>query len=408
MAISSTIKNPSAPQAAGPKVAIIGAGLTGLITAHGLKKHGFDVTVYERDVSVDARPRDWTILIHWGMATLTELLPERALKKIPSAVCNPYLDFSEWDESIPGYDGNSGEMLFKNPTPGARRVSRRRFRKVLVEGLDIKWGKTLGSLSAVDDDTMHLTFDDGTSVDANYVLGTDGVSSKVRELLVGVEAAKPIPSGFMIANCIVKYGDAEKVNMIVKSHPVCALMLGSGVMAGCGVMSVEDPNDVASWETFWVKVWKGQPVRLNGQQAIEYIQADLTGLCEPFRSAVDWTPKGSPCYIDEMNYWIPSAWETYDGKVTLAGDAAHPMLPFRGQGLQHAIIDSHHFVDALVRLRKTGDASMREETLAIYGADVVARGCTAVSQSLSEAENALNKDTVGSMLMVTQGHGRSV
>lgn len=46
--------------------------------------------------------------------------------------------------------------------------------------------------------------------------------------------------------------------------------------------------------------------------------------------------------------------------------------------------------------------------MATYGADVVERGATAVAQSLSEAENALNEDTVGKMLMVTQGHGRSV
>ncbi|KAF9880354.1 FAD-binding domain containing protein [Colletotrichum karsti] len=393
---------------AGPKVAIIGAGLTGLITAHGLKKHGFDVTVFERDAGIDARPRDWTILIHWGMSTLTEMLPERVLKSFPQAFCNPYLEFNEWDESIPGYNGNSGEILFRNPTPGARRVSRRRFRKVLVEGLDVQWGKVLSALNQIDDDTIQLEFADESKFDANYVFGTDGVSSKVRELLLGIEAAKPVPSGFMIANCNVNYGDEDKVKTILKAHSVCALMLGSGVMAGCGVMSVDDPKDIASWETFWVRVWKGESITLSGQKAVDYIKSDLKGLCEPFRSAVEWTPEGSPCYIDEMKYWLPSAWNTYDGKITLAGDAAHPMLPFRGQGLQHAIIDAHKYLHALVMLRNAGDNAMREEMMTLYGADVVARGCTAVAQSLSEAKNALNEETVGNMLMVTQGHTRSV
>lgn len=190
-------------------------------------------------------------------------------------------------------------------------------------------------------------------------------------------------------------------------------------------MAVNDPKDVASWETFWVKVWKGEPVTLAGQEAIDFVKSDLEGFCEPFRSAIEWTPDGSLCYIDEMKYWLPSAWQTHDGKVTLAGDAAHPMLPckqnricfaifradspsVRGQGLQHAIIDSDKYVKALILLRKTGDMAMREETMTLYGADVVARGCAAVAQSLSEAEKAMNKDTVSKMLMVTQGHGRSI
>lgn len=92
-------------------------------------------------------------------------------------------------------------------------------------------------------------------------------------------------------------------------------------------MSAEDPNDVASWETFWVKVWRGHSVSLNGQEAIDYAKKDLSGICEPFRSALEWTPAGSSCYLDEMKYWLPSPWETHDGRVTLAGDAAHPMLP---------------------------------------------------------------------------------
>ncbi|KAF6825163.1 FAD-binding domain containing protein [Colletotrichum plurivorum] len=408
MAIQDTNGSASAPRAGGIKVAVIGAGLTGLIAAHGLQKHGFEVVVFERDPSIDARPRDWTILIHWGMATLANLVPGSVLEKLPQAFCNPHLAFDEWDESIPGYNGKTGELLFRNPTPGARRVSRLRCRRVLTEGLDIRWGSKLSAL-VPGEESVRLAFGDGSSFDAEYVLGTDGVSSKVRELLVGAEAAKPVPSGFLIANCNVRYNDEEKVKKILKTHSVCALMLGSGVMAGCGVMSVDDPKNIAGYETFWVKVWKGHSVTLSGPEAVEYAKGNMQGLCEPFRSAMEWTPEGSPCYVDEMKYWLPSAWNTHGGRVTLAGDAAHPMLPFRGQGLQHAIIDSLNYVNSLVKLRDSGgDVATREKLMATYGADVVERGATVVAQSLSEAENALNEETVGKMLMVTQGHGRSV
>ncbi|KAI3553110.1 hypothetical protein CABS01_07042 [Colletotrichum abscissum] len=407
MAIQDTNGNSDKHRNNGPKVAIIGAGLTGLIAAQGLKKSGFNVVVFERDESIAARPRDWSILIGWGMSTLTELLPEQIVKNFPQGICNPHLEFNDWDESVIGYNGATGEVMFQNSTPGARRISRRRLRKVLAEGLDIRWGKYLDQMMPRST-SMDLIFRDGERYEADYVLGTDGVSSKVRELLMGAEKARPVPSGYSIANCVCKYGDADKVNAVVKAHSVCALMLGTANLAGCGVMSAEDPNDVASWETFWVKVWRGHSVSLNGQEAINYAKKDLSGICEPFRSALEWTPVGSSCYLDEMKYWLPSPWETHDGRVTLAGDAAHPMLPFRGQGLQHAIIDVQNYINTLSRLRDVREVTSRKNTMEAYGADVVERGSVAVAQSLKEAENSLNPDTVGNMLMVTQGHGRSI
>ncbi|EXF84972.1 hypothetical protein CFIO01_02185 [Colletotrichum fioriniae PJ7] len=407
MAIQNTNDNSDQHRDDGSNVAIIGAGLTGLIAAQGLKKNGFNVVVFERDESIAARPRDWSILIGWGMSTLTELLPEQIVKNFPRGICNPHLEFNDWDESIIGYNGATGEVMFQNSTPGARRISRRRLRKVLAEGLDVRWGKYLDQM-VPRSTSMDLVFRDGEKYEADYVLGTDGVSSKVRELLMGVEKARPVPSGYSIANCVCKYGDADKVNAVVKAHSVCALMLGTANLAGCGVMSAEDPNDVASWETFWVKVWRGHSVSLNGQEAIDYAKKDLSGICEPFRSALEWTPAGSSCYLDEMKYWLPSPWETHDGRVTLAGDAAHPMLPFRGQGLQHAIIDVQNYINALSKLRGVREVINRKDIMGAYGADVVERGSVAVAQALKEAENSLNPDTVGNMLMVTQGHGRSI
>ncbi|GKT50080.1 FAD-dependent monooxygenase cctM [Colletotrichum spaethianum] len=407
MATQSTNGNSTQSQGSGPKVAIIGAGLTGLIAAHGLRQKGFEVAIFERDASIDSRPRDWSILIHWGMTTLKEMLPEHVLKNFPNSFCNPHLEFNEWDESVPGYSGLTGEVIFRNPTPGARRISRLRFRKILADGIDIQWGKHLEQMTA-GSNSVDLVFRDGERFNADYVLGTDGASSKVRELLMGVEAAKPVPSGYSIANCVCKYGDADKVKAIVDTHSVCALMVGSKNMAGCGVWSVDDPSDYSTWETFWVKLWCGHSVSLQGEEAIKYATKDLAGICEPFRSALEWTPKDSPCYLDEMKYWLPSPWDTYDGRVTLAGDAAHPMLPFRGQGLQHAIIDVDKYITALTQLRAAGNTINRNETITAYGADVVERGSTAVAQALKEAEKALDMNTVGNMLMVTQGHGRSV
>ena len=91
-------------------------------------------------------------------------------------------------------------------------------------------------------------------------------------------------------------------------------------------MYVDNPNDMSTWTTFWVKFWPGSPVNLQGQDALRYLKENTKGLCEPFQSLIDWTPDGSICYIDEMKYWIPVPFDNHGGRVTIAGDAAHPML----------------------------------------------------------------------------------
>lgn len=169
-----------------------------------MQKNGFEVVLFDKEPGLDTRSRDWTILIHRAMRAMTKLLPEHVLANLSQAVCNPYLDFNRNEESLPCYNGLTGEVLFRNPTPGvptpgARRVSRQRLRKVLADGLDIKWGRPLSHLERIED-SVRLTFEGGEVDDVDYVLGTDGVSSKVRELLLGVEAAQALRSGFVFAS----------------------------------------------------------------------------------------------------------------------------------------------------------------------------------------------------------------
>jgi hypothetical protein len=80
------------------------------------------------------------------------------------------------------------------------------------------------------------------------------------------------------------------------------------------------------WTTFWVKIWKGEPVTLQGAEALSFMKKNTHGLIGVFKDAVEWTPEGSPCWINEMRYWIAEPWDNLGGRVTLLGDAAHPML----------------------------------------------------------------------------------
>lgn len=268
------------------------------------------------------------------MPLMERLLPAELVARLPEALTTPHLDFTDEVETFPCYHGKTGELVFNNKTPFGRRVTRQRMRALLLEGLEdhVRWGKRLVSISeAGEDSPVRLGFEDGSTYEADFVLGADGASSAVRRELLGPDKGAAGKSGTMFAIGVVNYDDEAKVKAIVGIHPVAAIMMGSGAVAAVGAMRADHPYDVASWSTFWTVLWKGQGVELEGQDAIDFIK-DFVGkspelYCEPFASAVEWTPDGSPCHINELRYWIPIPWDNHGGRITLVGDACHAMLP---------------------------------------------------------------------------------
>lgn len=49
--------------------------------------------------------------------------------------------------------------------------------------------------------------------------------------------------------------------------------------------------------------------------------------CEPFKSAIKWIPDDTKYFESEITHWMPIGFDVMDGRITLAGDAAHPMAP---------------------------------------------------------------------------------
>jgi flavin-dependent dehydrogenase len=177
------------------------------------------------------------------MPIFAKLVPKDILANLTEAFCNPHLEFNDEVETLPCYNSITGDLLFSSPTPGARRVNRGKLRRLLAEGIDIRWNKSVKGLSQTDSG-VRLEFEDGATFDADHVLGADGSSSKVRELLVGVEQARPRQSGFLFATGVTKFGDADKTNAVVQTHPVAALTMGASTTGAVGGMLTSIPKHI--------------------------------------------------------------------------------------------------------------------------------------------------------------------
>lgn len=119
-------------------ILIVGAGITGLVLAQALKKHGVTFSVFERDPDVSARGRGWGLTIHWSLDTFISLLPQHLVDRLSEAYVDPEASKRGENGNFLFFDLSSGETRWKVPPNKRIRVSRERLRALLLEGLDIQ------------------------------------------------------------------------------------------------------------------------------------------------------------------------------------------------------------------------------------------------------------------------------
>ncbi|KAK4185124.1 hypothetical protein QBC35DRAFT_454601 [Podospora australis] len=382
------------PDADLPTIAIIGAGITGLLLAQGLQKNGYKVTVYEKENYLGEKVREWTMLLHWAWPVITKLIPPNLLEEVNAAYTDPSYPYDDKEiESIPFYNGLTGQLILNVPS-AARRISRTRFRRLCSQGVDIHWGASITAINIPepnDKDPVMITFANGKTAQADLVIGADGPNSFVRRFLVGEDKAKPAPTTIAIGNGLVKYTTAEMALKVRAPSPICALGTLPGMAVFSAVQEVPDPNDPATWTFHTALIWNepSSPiVFLDGPKASKKVQEKIASisLAEPFRSAFhEIDPAHCNFIVSRLHSWETIPWS--GGKVTLAGDAAHALLPARGQGLNQALADVDSFVTQFIRV-KEGQITVRE-ALGKYEEELFERGPSAVSNSLEDSKELM-------------------
>lgn len=74
--------------------------------------------------------------------------------------------------------------------------------------------------------------------------------------------------------------------------------------------------------------------------------------------------------------------------MTLAGDAAHPMPPFRGQGGNHAVQDAYNFVEMVKKIAeaKENRAELQKQVIREYSDEVAKRGAAETELSMKNGK----------------------
>ncbi|RFU28732.1 hypothetical protein B7463_g7610, partial [Scytalidium lignicola] len=390
-------------------VLIVGAGVTGLLIAQGLNKAGISYSIFESEpTSTRPRAREWGMSIHWARPLLADLLPAALLARVRETQVDPTYDVSLHPEGymVPFYNGQTGDHIVDIPMKNSIRVSRKKMRALCAEGINIQYGKKLVSL-APSDSGITATFEDNSTATGSICIGTDGAQSAVRRIALG-EAGLAKPMDVVLYNVNVCYGDAEKARHVRKLHFMnsVALQPEKNMSIWTSIQDVPDPNRPETWQFQIMPTWlsdaKHPP---SGPAGLAELKSKAASLAEPWKSSLLWIPDDTPISCNSVSYWPTIPWDSQGGRITLAGDSAHPVPPHRGQGLNHGIADASNFLKAMIEIRDEKKA--REEAIANYNEEVVRRGADEVETSRRNALLVHDFDKFMESPVLTQGYTKS-
>ena len=317
------------------RIAVIGGGIGGLTAAQALLRRGFEVSVYESAPELKEIGAGVSLSPN-AMKALRSLELEDAVRDV--AYVSEYQYLRNWKTgAVIQKTARSGPLRERYGATGCS-AHRADLLEVLGSSLPdeiVHLGARCSSVESTDHGAV-ARFTDGSEVEADVIVGADGIHSAVRASLFGPDA--PRFTGKICWRCLVPvdaipgglYG-GEGATWLGPHGAVVVYKVRRGEL-----VNVVAHFDNDNWtEESWIR-------ECPRDEVIENYAGWHESLIRLF-SASEKHYKWALYDREPLSQWT-------EGRVAILGDAAHPMLPYLGQGACQAMEDGCVLATALASM----------------------------------------------------------
>ncbi len=310
-------------------IGIVGGGIGGLAAAIALRAQGHAVTVYEQTAQymrvgadINLTPNAVRALDGLGASVAAGV---RRTGARPSFRISRDWDTGAETSRLPM--GHEAEEKYGAPQLTIHRAD---ILSVLAEVFPAErmvFSRRLDTLEQ-DDTGVTLHFADGATARHDLVIGADGIHSRVRTALFGAE--KPRFTGVVSYRAVVpteRVRDVPEIGAFTK-------WWGPNPQSQIVTFPLNLGRDTFVFATTGQDSWHEESWTSPGDVAeLRSMYVDFHADARKLLDACESVMKSALYERDPLPQWSR-------GRVTLVGDACHPMLPFMAQGAGQAIEDA--------------------------------------------------------------------
>ncbi len=350
-------------------VTVVGAGIAGLAAALALLRSGQRVRVFEATRQLSEVGAGLSITPNAGLALIALGLADKLAEigsRPPLGVMRHYATGAtlvrlEQDQSVAQY----GVPLYHVHRADLHQALARAVSAIDADAIVL--GHALTDI-AQDERAIHASFTNGAIHTSAWLLGADGIRSAARTALFGADTPKF--TGYVAYRGLVSTADMPREWL---DPPLCMTVGPRRLLMRYPLRRGTLLNIVAiARRAAWTE--EGWSVAAPVQELVD----EFADFASPAGEILGRIP-ADKCFKwglfdrDPMPTWTC-------GRATLAGDAAHAMPPFTGQGAVMAL------EDAVLLGRAAADANDIPEALRRYEAARLPRTVRALEMSRSRAD----------------------